>query len=157
MSSRTHRERKELYIKALEQEVLRLKENFSTVTRDKDSLAEENRQLKQLLAQHGIPWNGTGGIDELTRNASTGYTSSGSISGSYAPGSLSYSPPPQPHSANSNPNFQNQSPPEMGVMMNGRSMAQQQIQHGVDYDQAGIDFVLTYANPSKAYLSPPPQ
>jgi hypothetical protein len=31
--------------------------------------------------------------------------------------------------------------------MNGRSIAQQQVQRGVDYDQAGIDFVLTYADP----------
>lgn len=141
---RTHRERKELYIKALEQEVLRLKENFSNVSRDKEAIAEENRQLKQLLAQHGIAWPGTG---ELGHNTSTGYTSSGSISGSYAPGSSSYSPPPQGghqhHSA---------SPPA------GRSLVQQQGQPGVDYDQAGIDFVLTYANPanlSKAYMSPP--
>lgn len=152
-SYRTHRERKELYIKALEQEVLRLKENFSSVTRDKESLAEENRQLKQLLAQHGIPWTGTGGVDELAQNPSLGYSSSGSISGSYAPGSAGYSPPP--HSATSN--FQSTSPPAMN---GGRSMASQQIQQGVDYDQAGIDFVLTYANPanpSNAYLSPPPQ
>lgn len=146
----THRERKELYIKALEQEVLRLKENFSTVSRDKESLAEENRQLKQLLAQHGIPWNGTGGVDEFARNASVGYQSSGSISGSYAAGSQSYSPPPP---TMSNPNFQNGSP----AGMNGLSMAQRQVQQGVDYDQAGIDFVLTYANPSNAYMSPPPQ
>jgi hypothetical protein len=152
---RTHRERKELYIKALEAEVLRLKENFSTVSRDKDSLAEENRQLKALLAQHGIPWNGTGGVDELTRNTSAGYPSSGSISGSYAPGSQSYSPPPQSHSSNSNPHYLSTSPPDVG--MNGRSIAQQQVQQGVDYDQAGIDFVLTYADPSKAYMSPPPQ
>jgi len=151
---RTHRERKELYIKALEAEVLRLKENFSTVSRDKDSLAEENRQLKALLAQHGIPWNGTGGVDELTRNTSAGYLSSGSISGSYAPGSQSYSPPPQSHSSNSNPHYST-SPLDIG--MNGRSIAQQQVQRGVDYDQAGIDFVLTYADPSKAYMSPPPQ
>ena len=157
MSSSTHRERKELYIKALEQEILRLKENFSTVTRNKESLAEENRQLKQLLSQHGIPWTGTGGVDELTRKGSAGYTSSGSISGSYAPGSLGYSPPPLLNSSNANLNHQNQSPPDMGGLRNGRSMAQQQVQHGVDYDQAGIDFVLTYANPSKAYLSPPPQ
>ncbi len=26
---------------------------------------------------------------------------------------------------------------------------------GLDYDQAGIDFVLTYDNPSSAYMSPP--
>lgn len=152
---RTHRERKELYIKALEAEVLRLKENFSAVSRDKDSLAEENRQLKALLAQHGIPWNGTGGVDELTRNTSAGYPSSGSISGSYVPGSQSYSPPPQSHSSNSNPYYQSTSPPDIG--MNGHSIAQQQVQRGVDYDQAGIDFVLTYADPSKAYMSPPPQ
>lgn len=149
-ASRTHRERKELYIKALEQEVLRLKENFSTVSRDKDSIAEENRQLKQLLAQHGISWPG----GELGPNHnSAGYTSSGSISGSYAPGSTSYSPPP--HGQNQ---FHSASPPDGG--RSGRSMVQQQAQPGVDYDQAGIDFVLTYANPanpSKAYMSPPPQ
>jgi hypothetical protein len=153
-AQRTHRERKELYIKALEQEVLRLKENYSMVSRDKETLAEENRQLKQLLAQHGIPWNGTGGVDELAQNPSIGYTSSGSISGSYAPGSQSYSPPPPTHS-NSNLNFQGSLSPDHG--MNGRSIVQQQIQQGVDYDQAGIDFVLTYGDPSNAYLSPPPQ
>lgn len=150
----THRERKELYIKALEQEVLRLKENFSMVTRSKDALAEENRQLKQLLAQHGIPWNGSGGVDELALQASAGFTSSGSISGSYAPGSQSYSPPPIDSRTSSNPQFQTPSPSNGGV--NGRSMAQQQVQPGVDYDQAGIDFVLTYADPSRAYMSPPP-
>lgn len=153
-STRTHRERKELYIKALEQEVLRLKENFSTVSRDKESLAEENRQLRILLAQHGIQWQGTGGVDELARNTSTGYTSSGSISGSYDPGSQSYSPPP--HSNGSSTHLSAVSPVN-GGMGAGRSVAQQQVQRGVDYDQAGIDFVLTYANPSKAYMSPPPQ
>ncbi len=128
-----------------------MKENFSTVSRDKDTLAEENRQLRALLAQHGIPWNGTGGVDELTRNgASVGNPSSGSISGSYQ----SYSPPPQPQSAT--PNHRTASSPANGAL-NGRSMAHQQIQGGVDYDQAGIDFVLTYADPSRAYMSPPPQ
>jgi hypothetical protein len=130
-----------------------LKENFSTVSRDKESLAEENRQLKQLLAQHGIPWSGSGGVDELAHQGGASYTSSGSISGSYAPGSSSYSPPPQ-----ANPHIHIASPHDVGA--GGRSMAQQQVQRGVDYDQAGIDFVLTYANPanpSKAYLSPPPQ
>ena len=152
----THRERKELYIKALEQEVLRLKENFSKVTQDKESLAEENRQLKRLLALHGIPWTGTGGVEEFTQGASAGYASSGSISGSYAPASQGYSPPPQSHSSNSGPAYSRRSPSDAGVI-SGRNMAQQQVQRGVDYDQAGIDFVLTYADPSKAYLSPPPQ
>lgn len=115
-AQRTHRERKELYIKALEQEVLRLKETFSNVSRDKDAVAEENRQLKQLLAQHGIPWPGAA---DLGHTASTGYTSSGSISGSYAPGSSGYSPPPQPNSQ-----FHSASPPDGG--RSGRSLVQQQ-------------------------------
>ncbi|PBP17453.1 BZIP-type transcription factor [Diplocarpon rosae] len=147
-AQRTHRERKELYIKALEQEVLRLKENFSSVSRDKETLAEENRQLRQLLAQHGIPWTGTGGVDEFARNSSLGYTSSGSISGSYAPCSQSYSPPTP---TNSNFALQNLSSPNR---VNDRSMAQQQVQRNVDYDQAGIDFVLTYADPSKSLERP---
>lgn len=138
-AQRTHRERKELYIKALEQEVLRLKENFSMVSRDKNTLAEENRQLKALLAQHGIPWSGSGGVDELTRNPSQGYTSSGSISGTY---SQSYSPPPGVQSSNS---------PPQGAVANGRSLAQYQ-QGGVDYDQAGIDFVLTLERPCMDHM-----
>lgn len=129
-----------------------MKENFSTVTRDKDSLAEENRQLKQLLAQHGIPWTGTGGVDEFAQNRSTGYTSSGSISGSYGPGSTGYSPPP-----NGNPNYSVGSPayPPGNNGMNSQQLNQRPVQPGMDYDQAGIDFVLTYDNPSRAYLSPP--
>jgi hypothetical protein len=132
----------------LEQEVLRLKETFSSVSRDKDTLADENRQLKQLLAQHGIAWQGTGGIDELSRNVGAGYSSSGSVSGSYAPGSQGFSPV-----TNNGASIGGSASPPV----NGRSMAQQQTQPGVDYDQAGIDFVLTYNDPSRAYMSPPPQ
>ncbi|TVY65761.1 hypothetical protein LSUE1_G007164 [Lachnellula suecica] len=149
-AQRTHRERKELYIKALEQEVLRLKENFSTVSRNKDSLAEENRQLKALLSQHGIPFTGIAGVEDLALQPSNGYTSSGSISGSYAAGSHSYSPSPQ--SASSNSNGHSLSPTVGMSGMNGRSMAQQQVQPGVDYDQAGIDFVLTLERPCMDHL-----
>jgi hypothetical protein len=134
--------------------VLRLKDNFSRVTRDKESLADENRQLKLLLAQHGISWQGSGGIAELTQFGNTvAYSSSGSLSGSYAPGSQGFSPPP--HNPHNSPGNSSLTPP-IGSM-NGRSLAQQQTQQGVDYDQAGIDFVLTYRDPSKAYMSPPPQ
>jgi hypothetical protein len=149
-AQRTHRERKELYIKALEQEVLRLKENFSTVIRDKDTLVEENFQLKQLLVQHGIPWTGTGDVKELIRNASAGYPSSGSISDSYAPGSQGFSPPPPTHSTQSYTGYSSQSPPNAG--MNSRNMTQQQVQRGVDYDQAGIDFVLTLERPCMDHM-----
>ncbi|KAF7934021.1 uncharacterized protein EAE97_008381 [Botrytis byssoidea] len=157
-AQRTHRERKELYIKALEQEVFRLKENFSNVTQSKQSLAEENRQLKQLLAQHGISWNGSGGVDEFTNNPSLGYKSSDSQAGSYAPGSLSFSPPPLSHSSNSNPNstYYDAGSPQLGGAHrfyngNDNSMGHQQAQ-GVDYDQAGIDFVLTLERPCMDHM-----
>lgn len=130
--------------------MLRLKDNYSRVTRDREALADENRALKLLLAQHGIPWTGTGGVAELTRLGSTGYSSSGSMSGSYAAGSQEYTPPP--HNSQGSPEG-NLSPHRV----NSRSLAQHQTQPAVDYDQAGIDFVLTYNDPSKAYMSPPPQ
>ncbi|KAI1213869.1 uncharacterized protein F4807DRAFT_456414 [Annulohypoxylon truncatum] len=156
-AQRTHRERKELYIKALEDEVLRLKEIYSNVSQDKDKLAEENRQLKTLLRQNGISLGSGAGIDDVASGLSPGYTSSGSISGSYAPGSsnTAYTPPLTSTMS---------SPPSMSVSSQGQQRQQQQQQqpgqNRVDYEQAGIDFVLTYENPddpSKAYISPPPQ
>ncbi|KAG9242046.1 hypothetical protein BJ878DRAFT_426757 [Calycina marina] len=148
-AQRTHRERKELYIKAMEQEILRLKESFSKTTRDKDSLAEENRQLKLLLAHNGIAWPGTG-TEDLQRNPdpdpSNGYTSTASMSGSYAPGSTGYSPSPN-HS-----NFNFNGGPVNVTHGNGRSMNKQQVQPGVDYDQAGIDFVLTLERPCMTHM-----
>ncbi|KAI1409749.1 hypothetical protein F5Y13DRAFT_193012 [Hypoxylon sp. FL1857] len=152
-AQRTHRERKELYIKALEDEVLRLKEIYSNVSQDKDKLADENRQLKTLLQQNGITLGSGGGLEDIGNGLSPGYTSSGSISGSYAPGSsnTAYTPPLTSIS----------SPPAMSVSSQGRSLSQQQpAQTRVDYEQTGIDFVLTYDNPddpSRAYISPPPQ
>ncbi|CAD6451171.1 f05191d1-8dcb-41e6-9560-635c56a178fd [Sclerotinia trifoliorum] len=158
-AQRTHRERKELYIKALEQEVLRLKENFSNVTQSKQSLAEENRQLKQLLAQHGIQWDGSGGFDDFTNTQSLGFRSSNSPPDSYVlASSSSFSPPPLSHSSNSNPNSMNydtESPQTGGAKGfyngNDRSMVQQQVQ-SVDYDQAGIDFVLTLERPCMDHM-----
>ncbi|KFY93319.1 hypothetical protein V500_03776 [Pseudogymnoascus sp. VKM F-4518 (FW-2643)] len=142
---RTHRERKELYIKALEQEVLRLKQNFSSVARSKDTLAEENRQLRQLLAAHGIPWTGSGGVDELAATGgSTSYPSSGSFSGSYP---SSVSPTPQ-YTTNSGNNGALLAPPLPQTPHTHHPTAAQ----GLDLDQAGIDFVLTLERPCMDHL-----
>lgn len=158
---RTHRERKELYIKALEDEVLRLKEVFSNVTQDKDKLAEENRQLKLLLAQNGS----IGNLDDMTSTPSLGYnTSSPSVSGrsgSYAPASsaTAYTPPMTSQSSNAPPSQMMATQPsglQQQQSQHSRSLSQQQR---VDYEQAGIDFVLTYENPdhsTKTYISSPP-
>lgn len=161
LSFRTHRERKEMYIKALEQEVLRLKEIFSQTSREKDAVIEENRRLKELLAQHGISYDfGSSPIKFNRENSSYGPSSSGSISGSYrgASESTGFSPPPpsmssQPNQAHNMAAFQNNQMRNMAQLPSNR----------LDYDQIGIDFVLTYdshGNPINLpgpYPSPPPQ
>jgi hypothetical protein len=162
---RTHRERKELYIKALEDEVLRLKEIFSNMSQDKEKLVDENKQLKHALVQNGIPWSSSNAQDDLISNPSVGYTSGTSVSGSYAPGShTAFTPPLTSQSTAPSVSPSSHMPPSstplVGSGQQMRSMTGQQAgsNRGMDYEQAGIDFVLTYDNhPSKAYLSPPPQ
>ncbi len=164
--TRTHRERKELYIKALEQEVLHLKEKYASVARTKGSLYEENQRLKALLAQHGIAWNGSGGVDELSQmgHSTTSYASSSNVGSFSGPSSVTASPGNGPM----NPGAFVQ-----GVGYEGQQQQQQQqggnrmgsgFNPAIDYDQAGIDFVLTYdpnnapqRNPARDYLTPPPQ
>jgi len=56
-AQRTHRERKEKYVKTLEEEVVRLREAFTVITKEKTHILEENRRLKELLEAHGIPYD----------------------------------------------------------------------------------------------------
>lgn len=149
ISSRTHRERKEHYIKALEHEVLRLKELYGNSTRDRDAHASENRKLRELLASHGIHY------DFSTPNASfnSAYdgASSGSISGSYRQDTASNGLSPSPlHSSHANRTPTHAHAPSAALIPSG----------GLDYDQMGIDFVLTYDSSGRpirpAYPSPPP-
>lgn len=159
--NRTHRERKELYIKALEEEVIRLKEHYSNVSQDKERLAEENRSLKTLLQQNGLPVSaGTPGMDDSLSNPSVGpYIGSGSSasgSGSYALHSAStqntaYTPPPGSALSTTGAMPRGLSPslsPNQaigGLHQHSPSGQAPQRNPGVDYDQAGIDFVLKYA------------
>jgi hypothetical protein len=159
-AQRTHRERKELYIKALETEVLRLKETFATTARERDAFAEENRRLRELLIAHGItfdlsspPNNGT-----MHLSGSAYGSSSGSVSGSgYGPGSAStgYTSPPSFQHRGS---ISHDMPDRQPMSMQHQSGHQQGAQpNGLDYDQIGIDFVLQYDHHRTPYLSPPPQ
>jgi len=147
-----------MYIKALEQEVLRLKETFSNTTRERDAVVEENQRLRDLLAAHGISYDfGNSPIKFQRANSSYGPSSSGSISGSYAPGSdsTSYSPPSLPRQS-SGPMAPPSAPPPLPNQPT-RNMAQLP-NNRLDYDQIGIDFVLTYDSQARApYPSPPPQ
>ncbi|KAK4117157.1 BZIP-type transcription factor [Canariomyces notabilis] len=159
-AQRTHRERKELYIKALEDEVLRLKEVFSNICQDKERLVEENRQLRALLSQNGMATGVVTGassvVDETTSNPSIGYTSSASMSGGYVPASSNtslFTPPPlsanamsqrgggiSPSSATSAHSHHHNQPRQPGRNPN------------LDYDQAGIDFVLTLEKPCMNHM-----
>ncbi|TDZ65863.1 AP-1-like transcription factor [Colletotrichum trifolii] len=161
-AQRTHRERKELYIKALEDEVLRLKEIFSNISQDKDKVAEENRHLKQILAQNGIPVSHYG--DDIVSNPSVGYTSSASQSG-HSYGQNAYTPPMtsttapsmSPSSHGPSHSHPHGPPPPLPQMMGGQQPQTTQAQtpgggRGVDFEQAGIDFVLTLEKPCMNHM-----
>lgn len=143
-----------MYIKALEQEVLRLKETFASTARERDAFAEENRRLRELLMAHGIAIDLSSPTNNgLTQGTSSYGSSSGSVSG-YGPGSAStgYTSPPS---------FHRGSMSQDGSTQHSMNLQQSQgqqpglQQNGLDYDQIGIDFVLTYDR--TPYLSPPPQ
>ncbi|GME26934.1 Basic-leucine zipper (bZIP) transcription factor [Neofusicoccum parvum] len=148
-AQRTHRERKEMYIKALEQEVLRLKDVFGTTARERDAIAEENRRLKELLAAHGIAFDSNSPIGGFQHMAGSSYggSSRGSVSGSYHAGTASTgytSPPPSMPSR-----------PAPGLPMQGMPQPHGQLQPaqtGLDYDQIGIDFVLTLEKPCMEHM-----
>lgn len=136
---------------------MRLKEIYSNITQDKEKLSEENKQLKSLLHQNNIPPVSAGGaLDELSSNLSFGYASS-NVSGAHAPGSNHAFTPPLT-GVSSIPTLSHPSRLMGGnAQMQGTS-SQQLSPLRIDYDQAGIDFVLTYDDPddpSKAYMSPP--
>lgn len=55
-AQRTHRERKEKYVRSLEEDVIRLREAFTVITKEKTQILQENRRLKEILELHGIPY-----------------------------------------------------------------------------------------------------
>ncbi|KAI7773696.1 hypothetical protein LA080_010064 [Diaporthe eres] len=172
-AQRTHRERKELYIKALEDEVLRLKEVYSNVSQDKDRLAEENRSLKAMMQQNGLPVSGA--ITMMDDNLSSpsvgpfiGSNSSASMSGSGSYGLASastqnsaYTPPPG-SALSTTTAMQGMSPlgglsPSQHAVGLHRQSPSAQLtgprrNPGIDYDQAGVDFVLSLERPCMDHM-----
>ena len=138
--------------------MLRLKEIFSNMAQDKSRLVEENRQLKSLLAQNGI---GAGSsmtssvLDDSMSNPSTGYSSSVSMTGSYVPVSSATSAFTPPLSASTvghrgggiSPNSATSPHSQFHLPLSGQGnsvgVRQPNRNPKLDYDQAGIDFVLT--------------
>ncbi|GKU13727.1 unnamed protein product [Fusarium langsethiae] len=141
-AQRTHRERKELYIKALEDEVLRLKEVFSNVSLDRERLADENKRLRDTLAQAGLQQSSPRVAGSAT---SRGFDSNNT--GSSPLTSQSTAPSVG-------------SPMHLPPAVNQGFMPVQQ-QHGVpqplyrgnpELEQAGIDFVLTLERPCMTHI-----
>jgi hypothetical protein len=140
-----------MYIKALEAEVLRMKEMFTDSSRERDAMAREReamaqeiQRLKGVLTAHGITDEAPHMPPTFARSESTYGSSSASHSGSsYNPGSTStgYTSPPQLTGTSTS------SPPTQQARASNQRL---------DYDQIGIDFVLAYDNRTP-YLSPPPQ
>lgn len=163
MVNRTHRERKELYIKALEQEVLRLKELYDHSARDREHITEENHALKEILKAHGIQYDSNvlrANIPYNPANSQYGGSST-SITISQPRGSFSTgvtSPTRTGPSSIPNQSSMGSPPGSEGAMVQHSAPHGDRPnpqQSGVDYDQVGIDFVLTYDR--TPYLSPPPQ
>ncbi|PHH87857.1 hypothetical protein CDD83_8310 [Cordyceps sp. RAO-2017] len=151
-AQRTHRERKELYIKALEDEVMRLKELYSNVCQDKDKLAEENKQLRDVLLQHGVSLRSTG-QEDVSSNPSFSQPSGTTTSpgNSFATGShAAFSPSQSTAPSVASSGFPGNLQPVTGDQM--RNMARPSNAKGVDCEQAGIDFVLALEKPCMQHL-----
>ncbi|GAB7342652.1 hypothetical protein MBLNU457_g0810t2 [Dothideomycetes sp. NU457] len=150
-AQRTHRERKEQYIKALEHELLRVKDLYGASAREKDQAVAEVARLKDILARHGIHYESPASSYNASMPSYTGSTA-GSVSGAYRQDSntsAGMSPPPPMSSHMTTP-----------PGLHGQPM--QMSRGGIDYDQLGIDFVLEYDSRGRpihgrpAYPSPPP-
>ena len=155
MIIRTHRERKEMYIKALEQEVLRLKEVFEGTVKERDAYKSENQRLKEILAAHGIQYSELQSPGHQYTSASSQFgDSSTSVDGAHR-GSVStgYTSPPS-RAAPQAPGTSSGGSPGFDPVTGQMQQFSPQQTSGLDYDQIGIDFVLTYDR--TPYLSPPP-
>jgi len=55
-AQRTHRERRETYVRGIESDRQRLTDAWAHTQREKERVEVENHRMRALLAQHGIPY-----------------------------------------------------------------------------------------------------
>ena len=145
---RNYRDRKENYIKALEQELFRLEGNRRSFLLSQQILVEENQTLKSLLAQYGIPFLNTRCATQVTHPESNQCSSTRSTPNSYAACSQEISEEPQsPHTYISPP----------GIDGYGLALVQHSPQLGSDFGQDEFDPVSMKPDPWAAYMAPFPQ
>lgn len=127
-----------MYIRALEQEVMRLKELFQAVCMERDSFKEDNARLREILASHGLSLDFSyNSPNSSSANAPRMFDDSST--GSYVPmtESTRFTSPPQTH-----PSVLSVSTPPTQPQLGNQSSTIPPLQTGLDYDQIGVDFVL---------------
>jgi len=126
---------------------MQLKEVYTGTIQEKNSIADENRKLRDLLQIHGIAYDSRGQGGSAARAFQANPTSSGSRSvTSYGfQGTSNFSPQPQTLQSNDT----SPGPYSSDLMSDDQALRAQQNQpqhqeHNVplDYDQLGVDFVL---------------
>ncbi|MCJ1288534.1 hypothetical protein MMC34_000062 [Xylographa carneopallida] len=152
-AQRTHRERKEIYIKALEEQVMQLKETYTGAVQERLAVIDENRKLKELLRIHNIaytsPENGTSAAPAAPYH---GGNSSDSRSASY-PYNQTFSPPRLPTSGSVSPSTSAAAHAGSELIGGPQSTFDPHYQGGgMDHDQLGVDFVLALERPCMAHL-----
>lgn len=159
---RTHRERKEFYIKSLETEVMHLKEVYTGTVQEKNAVEQENQRLKELLRIHGIAFDGhdssqtqaAGQLAAFPPQSSPPPPQSSTASHGMM-SSSAFSPPQQYMSSSTTPEmfggpgdfndptaFQAQPATQRQPPARGGG--------NLDYDQLGVDFVLASVSPDQA-------
>jgi hypothetical protein len=152
---RTHRERKEQYIKQMESELMLIKEAYHKALRDRDQAQAESKKLKDILEASGVTYV----LDMSSPETATATTpgndpsSSGSFSGSYRTPTSStsgtQSPPPRRDPQHHHNHTHNHDDRPSRVRTPNQT---------VNPSQAGIDFVLAYDNRQNPHSRPvPPQ
>jgi hypothetical protein len=152
---RTHRERKEFYIKSLEHEVMHLKEVYTGTVQEKNAVEQENQRLKELLRIHGIGFDSGNPAHGQPAGFTQQSISPPPQSSTASHGLLSastFSPPQQYMSSSSTPEmfggasdftdpaaFQAQQTPQQRPPAHAGG--------NLDYSQLGVDFVLASVPP----------
>ena len=132
---------------------MRLKEIYSNIAQDKDRLADENRQLKRLISSNGtaLPTGmqcvGNSLLDDADSIPSAGYPASAAESYSAAPSSHTSVATPLPIGIANGQHGSDLSNSAGQQHLHDLATRHPRSDHrdfnGLDYEQAGIDFVLT--------------
>ena len=158
-AQRNHRERKELYVQALEQEILQSKDSVSSLSIRNESLEmekgqikaridvlsgrnatleEENWQLRQALENLGVSWPGIKTVGALVDQAIPNHRSQ-----------IVDSPPMASNVTTAPFSIQDSS--------HNLSASGENSQHDTDYDQMGIEFVLAIERPCLNHMRVQPE